>query len=42
MTDLKGINLAMQTPHKADGSIDYQRWVELVDTYLDAGVHGRM
>jgi 4-hydroxy-tetrahydrodipicolinate synthase len=40
MTDLKGINLAMQTPHKADGSIDYQRWVELVDTYLDAGVHG--
>ena len=40
MADLKGINLAMQTPMHADGSIDYARWQELIDIYIDAGVHG--
>ena len=40
MSDLKGINLAMQTPMFDDGSIDYARWEELIDTYIDAGVQG--
>ncbi len=40
MTELNGINLAMQTPMHADGSIDYSRWQELIDIYVDAGVHG--
>jgi 4-hydroxy-tetrahydrodipicolinate synthase len=40
MSELTGINLAMQTPMHADGSIDYPRWEELIDVYIDAGVHG--
>ncbi len=40
MSELTGINLAMQTPMHADGSIDYARWEELIDLYIDAGVHG--
>ena len=40
MSDLKGINLAMQTPFHSDGTIDYSRWQELIDIYIDAGVHG--
>ena len=40
MADLSGINLAMQTPMHADGSIDYERWQELIDIYIDCGVHG--
>jgi len=40
MSELTGINLAMQTPMHADGSIDYARWEELIDVYVDAGVHG--
>ncbi len=40
MSELTGINLAMQTPMHADGGIDYVRWEELIDIYLDAGVHG--
>jgi 4-hydroxy-tetrahydrodipicolinate synthase len=40
MADLKGINLAMQTPFGADGSIDFEVFEELVDAYVDAGVHG--
>lgn len=40
MSELIGINLAMQTPMHADGSIDYARWEELIDLYIDAGVHG--
>ena len=40
MSDLKGINLAMQTPMHGDGIIDFARWQELIDTYIDAGVHG--
>ena len=40
MSNLKGINLAMQTPMFDDGSIDYARWQELIDIYIDAGVQG--
>jgi 4-hydroxy-tetrahydrodipicolinate synthase len=40
MRDLKGINLAMQTPMHEDGSIDFSRWQELIDIYIDTGVHG--
>ena len=40
MTELTGINLAMQTPMHADGSIDYARWEELIDIYIDTGIHG--
>jgi 4-hydroxy-tetrahydrodipicolinate synthase len=40
MSELIGINLAMQTPMHSDGSIDYVRWEELIDLYIDAGVHG--
>jgi len=37
---LTGINLAMQTPMHDDGAIDHARWEELIDLYIDAGVHG--
>ena len=40
MAELVGINLAMQTPMHTDGSIDYVRWEELIDIYIEAGVHG--
>ena len=40
MSELTGINLAMQTAMHADGSIDYAHWEELIDLYIDAGVHG--
>lgn len=40
MNELIGINVAMQTPMYADGSVDYARWEELIDVYIDAGVHG--
>jgi 4-hydroxy-tetrahydrodipicolinate synthase len=40
MSDLTGINLAMQTPMHEDGSIDYARWQELIDIYIDTGVQG--
>ena len=40
MSDLKGINLAMQTPMFEDGSINYPRWEELIDVYIDTGVQG--
>jgi len=40
MSEVTGINLAMQTPMHPDGSIDYARWEELIDVYIDAGVHG--
>jgi 4-hydroxy-tetrahydrodipicolinate synthase len=40
MSDLSGINLAMQTPMQEDGSIDYARWQELIDIYIDTGVQG--
>lgn len=40
MADLKGINLAMQTPFNDDGSINTAIFEELIDRYIDAGVHG--
>lgn len=40
MADLSGINLAMQTPFSDDGTIDYGVFEALIDTYVDAGVHG--
>ncbi len=40
MSDLTGINLAMQTPMHEDGRIDYTRWQELIDIYIDTGVQG--
>jgi 4-hydroxy-tetrahydrodipicolinate synthase len=40
MAELDGINLAMQTPMHADGSIDFARWEALIEAYIDAGVHG--
>ena len=40
MAELKGINLAMQTPFDDMGAVDYGRWEELIDIYIDAGVHG--
>ncbi len=40
MAELKGINLAMQTPFDDMGAVDYERWEELIDIYIDAGVHG--
>ncbi len=40
MADLIGINLAMQTPFTASGEVNYKRWEELIEVYIDAGVHG--
>ncbi len=40
MADLKGINLAMQTPFGADGRIDETVLASLIKAYIDAGVHG--
>jgi len=40
MADLKGINLAMQTPFKEDGSIDFVVFEQLIEKYIAAGVHG--
>ena len=40
MTELNGINLAMQTPFDAEGKIDYGTWERLIDAYVEAGVHG--
>jgi 4-hydroxy-tetrahydrodipicolinate synthase len=40
MSNLRGINLAMQVPMHDDGSIDFARWEALIDIYIDSGVHG--
>jgi 4-hydroxy-tetrahydrodipicolinate synthase len=40
MADLKGINLAMQTPFDDKGAVDFVRWEELIDMYVDTGMHG--
>lgn len=40
MADLKGINLAIQTPFHGDGSVDYSRWETLIEQYLAHGMHG--
>ena len=40
MADLAGINLAMQTPFGPDDTIDLDTTKQLIDAYIDAGVHG--
>ncbi len=40
MVEISGINLAMQTPFNEDGSIIYSRFEELIDIYVDCGMHG--
>jgi len=40
MKDLSGINLAMQTPFKEDGQIDFSLQEKLIEQYLEAGVQG--
>ena len=40
MANLAGINLAMQTPFNADGTINFDEWERLIDVYIEAGVHG--
>ncbi|MEI9424085.1 dihydrodipicolinate synthase family protein [Mesorhizobium sp. Cs1299R1N1] len=40
MADLKGINLAMQTPFDGNGVIDFAVFEKLIDQYVEAGVHG--
>ena len=40
MANLRGVNLAMQTPFDADGKINDAVFDELIDKYIDAGVHG--
>ena len=34
MADLKGINLAMQTPFDENGAIDYSVFEELIEKYV--------
>ena len=40
MTDLKGINLAMQTPFTEDGTIDFGVYERLIEDYIATGVQG--
>src|SRR5262245_53531043 len=40
MADLKGINLAMQTPFNNDGSVNLSVFEDLIEKYIAAGVHG--
>jgi len=40
MARLSGINLALQTPFFDDGQVDEARWLALIDTYIECGVHG--
>lgn len=40
MADLRGINLAVQTPFDADGSINYAVYEKLIEDYIAAGVQG--
>jgi 4-hydroxy-tetrahydrodipicolinate synthase len=40
MADLRGINVAMQTPFDEEGKIDFAVFEELVERYVEAGVHG--
>ncbi|TIL38362.1 MAG: dihydrodipicolinate synthase family protein [Mesorhizobium sp.] len=40
MADLKGINLAMQTPFDENGAISYSIFEDLIEKYVAAGVHG--
>lgn len=38
MADLAGINLALQTPFNADGSINLAEWERLIDVYINAAI----
>jgi 4-hydroxy-tetrahydrodipicolinate synthase len=40
MADIRGINIAMQTPFDRAGNLDFKRYEELIDIYAEAGVHG--
>jgi len=40
MTNLDGINLAMQTPFNEDGSINFTLYEQLIEQYIETGVHG--
>ncbi|OXY83196.1 dihydrodipicolinate synthase family protein [Oceanimonas doudoroffii] len=40
MANLHGVCLALQTPFNNNGSINYDRFAELIDGYIEAGVHG--
>ncbi|KUM26723.1 dihydrodipicolinate synthase family protein [Mesorhizobium loti] len=40
MADLKGINLAMQTPFDESGAINFTVFEDLIEKYIAAGVHG--
>jgi 4-hydroxy-tetrahydrodipicolinate synthase len=40
MADLKGINLAMQTPFNQDGTVNPAVFEDLIERYIGAGVHG--
>ena len=40
MTDLRGINLAMMTPFDETGAIDFKRFEDLIERYLETGMHG--
>ena len=40
MANLQGVNLAIQTPFNEDGSINHSVFEELIDKYIDAGMHG--
>ncbi|MCW3784465.1 dihydrodipicolinate synthase family protein [Defluviimonas salinarum] len=40
MSNLEGINLAMQTPLNADGAIDFAVFERLIEDYIAAGVQG--
>ncbi len=40
MANLRGVNLAIQTPFHEDSSVDYACWGRLIDQYVDAGMHG--
>lgn len=40
MADLKGINLAMQTPFDDEGEVDFTVWEHLIESYVSAGVQG--
>ncbi len=40
MTDISGINLAMQTPFDDAGHLDYAGYERLLDQYLGTGLHG--
>lgn len=40
MANLAGVNLAMQTPFTDNGEIDFKVYEQLIEQYIEAGVHG--